>query len=253
MPAPAIPRTEAELIEVFSSIQGEGVLVGFRQIFLRMAYCNLSCAYCDTPFTPQKTCRVETRPGSETFDDVTSPVPLEVLLQTVRNWMDQLPGAHHSLSITGGEPLVQDDVLAEWLPALRQLLPIYLETNGTMPVALERLLPYIDWVSMDLKLPSQTGLEPQWDIHREFLTLAAKKNCFVKAVVGSETPEEELLMAARLVHEIAPNVTLILQPVTTSAGISLSSKQLLAMHALVAGIHSAVRVIPQTHHFLAVL
>ena len=136
MPAPAIPRTKAELIEVFSSIQGEGVLVGFRQIFLRMAHCNLSCAYCDTPFAPQKTCRVETRPGSETFDDVASPVPLDVLLQTVSNWMDLLPGAHHSLSITGGEPLVQDDVLAEWLPALRQLLPIYLETNGTMPVAL---------------------------------------------------------------------------------------------------------------------
>jgi len=253
MPAQATPGTEAELIEVFSSIQGEGVLVGCRQIFLRLAGCNLNCAYCDTPFTPQRACRIETRPGSEAFAEVANPVAFAVVAATLREWLAQLPGAHHSLSITGGEPLVQDELLAQWLPGLRKLLPIYLETNGTLPVALQRLLPHIDWVSMDLKLPSQTGLAPQWEVHREFLALAAQKNCFVKTVVGSATPEEELLTAARLVSDVAPGVTLILQPVTTAEGIRLSAKQLLAMHALVAKIHPAVRVIPQTHHFLSVL
>lgn len=253
MPVPVIPGTSAELIEVFSSVQGEGLLVGCRQVFVRMAYCNLDCSYCDTPFAPQKACRIETHPGSESFDEVPNPVTLDTLSVRIRDWLDALPGGHHSLSVTGGEPLVQDDVLAEWLPVLRKLLPIYLETNGTMPKALQPLLPHIDWISMDLKLPSQTGLAPQWDAHREFLTLAKQTNCYVKAVVGSDTPDEELQMAARLVRNAAPEVTLILQPVTTVDGVILSSKQLLTMHALVAEIHPLVRVIPQTHHLLSVL
>ena len=64
MPAPVTPSTEAQLIEVFSSIQGEGLLVGCRQIFLRFALCNLDCDYCDTPFAPQAACRIEDAPGA---------------------------------------------------------------------------------------------------------------------------------------------------------------------------------------------
>ncbi|HKJ05744.1 MAG TPA: 7-carboxy-7-deazaguanine synthase QueE [Geopsychrobacteraceae bacterium] len=253
MPAQVTLKNDAQLIEVFSSIQGEGTLVGCRQIFVRMAFCNLSCAYCDTPFAPQRTCRIESHPGSETFNELPNPVAFDVLSGTVCQWIDALPGAHHSLSVTGGEPLMQDGILAEWLPELRKLLPIYLETNGTMPQALRPLLPHIDWISMDLKLPSQTGLVAQWDEHREFLALAQDKNCFVKVVVGSNTNDEELMMAARLVHDVSPDLPLILQPVTTSDGILLSAKELLAMHALVALTHPPVRVIPQTHHFLNLL
>lgn len=42
---------KAYVSEVFSSIQGEGKLLGRRQIFVRFSGCNLNCNYCDTPLS----------------------------------------------------------------------------------------------------------------------------------------------------------------------------------------------------------
>ncbi|PLX95348.1 MAG: 7-carboxy-7-deazaguanine synthase QueE, partial [Desulfuromonas sp.] len=65
------------MIELFSSIQGEGVFLGERQAFLRLAGCNLDCAYCDTPFVPTSHCRVEETPGSGVFYDLPNPLSRE--------------------------------------------------------------------------------------------------------------------------------------------------------------------------------
>ncbi|PLX87612.1 MAG: radical SAM protein [Desulfuromonas sp.] len=253
MPVPAIPATELPLLEAFSSIQGEGLLVGCRQIFLRFATCNLSCAYCDTPFAPVSNCQIETGPGSGTMTEIDSPVALSTLLPRLTDWLTALPGGHHSISLTGGEPLLLADQLRDWLPQLRKLLPIYLETNGTLPAALEQVLPQIDWIALDFKMPSQTGLPPQWDVHRDFLDLARQKICFVKAVVGVDTTDEELIRAAELLQDVAPDVTLILQPVTVQGRVGVAAPQLLEMQGRVATIHPLVRIIPQTHHFLSML
>lgn len=253
MPAPAIPQTDGQLIEVFSSIQGEGLLVGCRQIFVRMAYCNLSCAYCDTPFDPIDNCRIEDAPGSGNFRSVRNPVSLETLCTVLAQWHQGAPGAHHSISLTGGEPLVQAELLGEWLPALKKILPIHLETNGTLPAALEPLLPELFSIAMDLKLPSQTGVPFPAREHREFLRLANRTDCQVKVVVGEETPGEEIAEAAALVHRAAPEVPLILQPVTSDGKITMTSRMLLDMQTRAARIHPPTRVIPQTHRFIGVL
>ena len=134
-----------------------------------MALCNLECGYCDTPYAPQPDCRIEDAPASGVFRSLPNPVALETLYNILHGWHQRLPGLHHSISLTGGEPLVQAEVLAEWLPALRQILPIYLETNGTLPAALEPLLPEIDWISMDIKLPSQSGCPTPWQEHCNFV------------------------------------------------------------------------------------
>lgn len=252
-PVPAIPATKGSLIEIFSSIQGEGVLVGYRQLFVRLAYCNLACAYCDTPFAPTAACQVEAPPGSGTFYTVPNPVSLGTLLPILEQFERLAPGSHHSLSLTGGEPLVQAQLLAEWLPALARLLPIHLETNGTLPEALATVLPHIDWISMDLKLPSLTGTAAPWEAHRAFLALASGKHCQVKVVVGAATPAEELELAARLVQETAPQVPLILQPLTSTEAPGITAARLLELQALTARIHPQVRVIPQTHRFLNLL
>ena len=253
MPVPATVKSEAQFIEVFSSIQGEGLLVGCRQIFVRMALCNLACGYCDTPYAPQPDCRIEDAPASGIFRNFPNPVALETLYNILHTWNHLLPGLHHSISLTGGEPLVQADVLLEWLPALRKILPVSLETNGTLPAALEPLLPAIDWISMDIKLPSQSGCPAPWQEHCNFLALAREKECQVKVVVGEETEKREVEAAARMVEDVAAEVPLILQPVTREGVIAISARALIDLHTAAARFHPATRVIPQTHRFIGLL
>lgn len=245
--------TDADLIEIFSSIQGEGPLIGYRQLFIRFARCNLSCHYCDTPFKVVPQCQVETAAGSEEFTQWQNPVSCQRVEGLVKDWCDGQPGLHHSISLTGGEPLLHPEVLSDWLPKLRRYLPIYLETNGTLAEPLEALLPLIDYISMDIKLPSISGQGALWDQHREFLQIARQKQLFVKVVVDSKTPLAEVLEAAKLTAETAPESDFILQPYTGPAGIEISTQTLLKMQQAVASLHPRTRVIPQTHTFLGVL
>lgn len=253
MPAPATSPTEGQLIEVFSSIQGEGLMVGCRQIFLRLAGCNLDCAYCDTPFAPTADCQVEEAPGSGTFRALVNPVSREAFLAILDDWLQRAPGVHHSLSLTGGEPLLHSELLENWLPELARLLPVHLETNGTLPEALTPLLSHLAFISMDLKLASVTGCPTPWDIHRRFLDAARNKPGQAKAVVGPKTPAGEIEAAARLLRETAPEWPLILQALTVDGKVAVSGRDLLALQETAARIHPPVRVIPQTHRLLGVL
>ncbi|MBR5998220.1 MAG: 7-carboxy-7-deazaguanine synthase QueE, partial [Deltaproteobacteria bacterium] len=194
------------LVEIFSSVQGEGAWVGRRQIFVRCAGCNLACAYCDT--------RHAAPPGILTEDGrrLANPVAPEALLALVDAFLQRLPGAHHSLSLTGGEPLLHAETLREILPFLRKKLPIYLETNGTLPEALSKVLPHLDHVALDIKLSAVTGEPTRWDAHAEFLRLADPVGGCVKVRVAPELAEEELARAAALAAEKAPHLPLILQP-----------------------------------------
>jgi 7-carboxy-7-deazaguanine synthase len=250
MPVPAMPKTEGQLLEVFSSIQGEGLLIGFRQIFIRMALCNLDCNYCDTLTSPKESCRIEDAPGSGNFHDMANPVPLEVLTAILGDWTTRGRGLHHSISLTGGEPLVQSEVLRSWLPVLKKILPLHLETNGTLPDELEDLLPFFNWISMDIKLASQTGQPIPWERHEAFLRLANRVSCAVKAVVGENTPLSEIEQAARLLRRAAPKTPLILQPITEKGRVGISAPVLLELQGAASKIHPSVRVIPQTHCFI---
>jgi len=103
------------------------MLLGYRQIFVRFPGCNLACAYCDTQFAVPEQCRIETGPGSGQFRLIPQPVPLSTLYDLADGWCVELPEAHHSFSITGGEPLLHAELLALWLPRLREILPVHLE------------------------------------------------------------------------------------------------------------------------------
>src|SRR3989338_4721602 len=162
--------TTAKISEVFSSIQGEGKYAGVRQVFVRFYECNMRCRWCDTPYaigdpsthaTPSKRgefAQDSARRGKGEMPMLHKPGhfeegDLEKLLAKV----EELKPGCHSVSLTGGEPLVQKDFLKEFLPRLKKAgLGTYLETNGIMPDELREVAGDIDVVAMDLKLPSST-------------------------------------------------------------------------------------------------
>ncbi len=245
----------ASLVECFSSIQGEGVLVGMRQAFLRFSGCNLSCSFCDTPgmtVTP-KECQLELTPGRRDFFAVQNPVGCDRIVSLLESWSAGWPGIHHSISVTGGEPLLHGALLQELLPKLRTILPVYLETNGTLPEALEPLLPQIDYIGMDFKLPSASGCQGLWEAHQEFLRLASQKSVFVKVVVDKGTEEWEIERSCALIAGVDPAIPLILQPMTLPDGtLAVSPLRMLEFQELTGGLKE-VRVIPQTHKFMGQL
>jgi organic radical activating enzyme len=239
------------IIEIFSSIQGEGPYVGVRQIFLRLPNCNLTCPYCDTEINVLQKFRIEQVAGSRHFDKLNNPVSLDKLLELLLQTYNF--SLHHSLSVTGGEPLLWANELQVLLPLLKEKgLNIYLETNGTLPDQLLQVLPWVDVISMDIKLPF--GGQVFWDVHEAFLRCGLAREVFVKIVVHQETTLKDLQNACDLIAGIDSSILTILQPVTKTQGIiTPKSEQLLEWQSLFLQKLKNVRVIPQTHVFMGQL
>ncbi len=162
-------RTTAPVLEPFSTFQGEGREVGARQVFIRLARCDLRCAFCDTPEsfpTPDKA-SIQAVPGGEVDEQWPNPVPVSDLVEAVRR-LDDPPGVHVGVSITGGEPLLHPHAVREIAIGVRGLgLRVHLETGGHRPGAVKAVPDVVDSVSPDFKLESATGAPTPWDAHRE--------------------------------------------------------------------------------------
>jgi organic radical activating enzyme len=221
----------ARLVEIFSSIQGEGPRLGDRQIFVRLGGCNLNCDYCDEPAT------IPIPSGEVRSADAVKKSILA--LQKERR--------HEAVSWTGGEPLLHPAFLKTLMPWARaQGLKNYLETNGTRVKEFRELAPLCDWVAMDLKVPSATGRET-WSEHLEFLRVAPEKT-FAKVVLTDKTTQAEWRQVIRLMQEVSTNTPLILQPATPRAGVGAIDPALAVkfLHQA-AALLKDVRIIPQWH------
>jgi queuosine biosynthesis protein QueC len=237
--APAAKKElTAGITEIFSSVQGEGIFLGAKQIFVRFDGCNMNCGFCDED--------KERTPHIYTPERLASAIML----------MNELKGPHHSVSFTGGEPLLHREFLAELLRLLKkEEARTYLETNGTLPDALAGVIDKIDIVAMDLKLPSSTGERAFWSEHARFLKIASEKMIFVKAVVTPDTKWQDVERAMKLVKEVRKDIPFILQPATP---IKRSEKNTvmtdISRFSELARKNNMenVRVIPQIHKMLNV-
>lgn len=248
------------LVELFSSVQGEGLHVGVPTLFVRFGECDLRCAWCDSPGTwlRAQTCRIETEPGSARFREAANPVAVATVIASLRALT---PDRHRFASLTGGEPLLQPEAVAELAPRIHALgLRVHLETHGLAHEALARVAADVDCVSMDWKLasdvrraddPRHGRVEPFHDTHERFLTVARDSGVelVVKVVVTQRTLDEELDEVCARVARVAPDATLVLQPVTPFAMVRErpSAARLLACVRACSEKVDDVRLIPQTH------
>ena len=102
-----------QITEIFKSIQGESTHAGLPCIFVRLTACNLRCTWCDTEYS---------------FHGGTK-MTLDEVLGRVRGFGGKL------VEITGGEPLLQEEVYALMDRLLAEGYRVMLETSGEQPVA----------------------------------------------------------------------------------------------------------------------
>lgn len=181
------PAATIPVSEVFGpTIQGEGPFAGAPVQFLRTGGCNLSCSWCDTPYTWD----------SDRFD-----LRAELTPMTAGEIVDRLI-PNLALVVSGGEPLMHQNnlafktVLAE---AVRHGCAVHIETNGTLAPG-DHLLKHTTAIAVSPKLDhagahkkrQNPALNPAW------ATVAkGDPNVFLKVVVrNAEDVRSVTMMAA---------------------------------------------------------
>jgi len=172
--------------ETFSSVQGESTHAGRLCFFIRLAGCNLGCAYCDTP---------EAKAPSSGLE-----VSVAELVRLAEESGLKL------VEITGGEPLLQDATPALCAALLARNFEVMVETNGSLPIS---TLPEGVVRVMDCKCPSSG--ESGSNLHGNFAFLTAKDE--VKFVIGGREDYDFALSLIRSERLDAKTRNLLLSPV----------------------------------------
>jgi 7-carboxy-7-deazaguanine synthase len=147
--------------EIYESIQGESSWAGLRCVFVRLTFCDLRCTYCDTEYAFYD--------GKKT--------PLSEIVKEVMRFDCPL------VELTGGEPLLQKNVLPLMCTLCDAGLDVLLETSGAHDISL--VDPRVHRI-MDLKTPGSGESKRNRFENIEYLT----KRDEVKFVIGSREDYE---------------------------------------------------------------
>lgn len=164
-----------KIAEMFSSINGEGTHAGQLAFFIRFTGCNLNCSYCDTKWANVPNAKYTEMTGDEILS--------EVKKSGIKN-----------VTVTGGEPLIQPNII----PLLEMLCSdgryVEIETNGSADVSeVLKINENRPALTMDYKLPS-SGMENHMRTENFF---ALEKKDTVKFVSGSRADLERALEIIR--------------------------------------------------------
>jgi len=169
--------------EIFYSLQGEGKWSGLPNIFIRTTGCNLRCSFCDTTYA---------------YDDGKE-MSVEEILNDIRKYRCKY------VCVTGGEPLLQNEMPELINGLVKRNYRICLETNGSINIenmAGKKSL----MISLDVKCPSSNMHEKMC---LENLSLL-KKDDQLKFVVGDKIDYD---YAKKIIHNYKPVCTIFFQPV----------------------------------------
>lgn len=150
-----------KVVEIFKSIDGEGIRAGFPVTFIRLEGCNLRCSYCDTTYSYDNASFTQM-----SVDDIVAQV-----------WK---LGCFR-VTVTGGEPLIHEDISQLIAKLTSQGFEVNIETNGSVDIK-----PYLSnrkvIITADYKCPS-SGMEEHM-IQDNLKALRSKD--VLKFVVGSQ-------------------------------------------------------------------
>jgi organic radical activating enzyme len=230
------------LFEIFTSVEGEGILYGTKTLFVRLAGCPFTCFYCDT---------LESLP----LDSGT-----EYDIQEACRLIDSnLKKQTYKVNFTGGDPLVQFEAVAKLAKYVQtKKIPTYLESSCFDSKKFNHVLPFIDIVKVEFKTKDSKFVDSK---HYEKLienameclksSVSKRKTTYIKVVVSSKTESNEF---KNLVKSIFNSVSkdeidgFIIQPTYGIAEPSLDL--LLNLYDVVYPYYTEVKVVPQLHKFI---
>ncbi len=231
-----------KISEIFTSIEGEGILFGTKTMFVRLAGCPLKCYWCDTPYA---------LPMDSGID-----YPIDEAKELISK---RLQPNTYKVNFTGGEPLVQYQVVIELAKFVRQKgLRIYLESACYDAVRFAKVLPYVDLCKVEFKLRDSKVvnenryynlLKNELDCLKQ--SVRSCKTTYIKVVVTNSSNLNEF---KEIVHEVfrmakpSELAGFIIQPSYTVDEPTLDV--LFGFYDAVYPLFDQVRVVPQLHKIM---
>ena len=168
--------------EIFYSLQGEGKWTGLPNIFIRTTGCNLRCSFCDTKYA---------------YDD-----GKEMSLEQILKQIHKYPCRY--VCLTGGEPLLQDEILKLIELLLKRDYKICLETNGSINI--KHISEKSVLISLDIKCPSSHMHE-----NNDFLNIPLlRKDDQLKFIIKDK---KDYNYAKEIIKKYKPRCMVFFQPV----------------------------------------
>jgi len=119
------------ICEMFFSIQGESTWSGFSSFFIRCSGCNLDCSYCDTKYAKV--------------------IKKEIKISEIISKLEKFK--FHHITLTGGEPLLQENIYFLIEKLGEKNYKVLVETNGSLSIEKLSTYPFVKIV-MDIKCPN---------------------------------------------------------------------------------------------------